>query len=479
MAINIVKGTHDIYDDEARGFDYIEMVLKAVAEMYAFNQIRTPIIEHTELFNRSVGESSDIVRKEMYTFLDKGDRSITLRPEVTAGVMRSIVSSKLYATKDLPIKEFYIGPCFRYERPQAGRYRQFNQFGVESVGVTNAYQDLEVIMLGYDALRFLGFKNIKLKINSLGDQESRDNYKEALKAYFASHIDEMCEDCKERFKINPLRILDCKVESDQEIAHNAPKMRDYLSESAKERFKIVTDALDEFQIPYEIDDGLVRGLDYYSHIIFEFHYRTESGMDLGAIGAGGHYDNLLKEVGGPALAGVGLAFGIERLYAVMKEDNLLKDTSLKTDLYVMPIGEKCVKNALSVAEYLRANAYKVEVCLENKSFKQLFKRAENANAQLAVIVGENEVANDEVVLKDLHTQKQVNIPLANLIDTLDMMFNDYEEEEHHDECCSKHDHTEEHDCCCGHHEEYDEDEYCEEEDGHECCCHHHHHHHEE
>ena len=209
MAINIVKGTHDIYDDEARGFDYIEMVLKAVAEMYAFNQIRTPIIEHTELFNRSVGESSDIVRKEMYTFLDKGDRSITLRPEVTAGVMRSIVSNKLYATKDLPIKEFYIGPCFRYERPQAGRYRQFNQFGVESVGVTNAYQDVETIMLGYDALRFLGFKNVKLKINSLGDQESRDNYKEALKTYFANHIDEMCEDCQERFKINPLRILDC------------------------------------------------------------------------------------------------------------------------------------------------------------------------------------------------------------------------------------------------------------------------------
>lgn len=446
MEINIVKGTHDVFDDEARGFDYIEMVLKAVADLYSFNQIRTPIIEHTELFTRSVGESSDIVRKEMYTFLDKGDRSITLRPELTAGVMRSIVLNKLYATKDLPIKNYYVGPCFRYERPQAGRYRQFNQFGVESVGVTSPFQDLEVIMLGYDALRYLGFKKVNLVINSLGDKESRENYREALKNYFAAHLDEMCSDCKERFNINPLRILDCKVPSDHELALNAPKMRDYLTPSAKARFELITKTLDDYGIPYEIDDSLVRGLDYYSHIIFEFHYQTESGVDVGAIGAGGHYDSLLSEVGGPELSGVGIAFGIERLYAVMKEDNLLKDTEVKTDIYVMPIGEKAIEHAFSLAQVLRANAYRVEVCLENKSFKQLFKRAEHVNAQLALIIGDNEIANNEVIIKDLHTQKQVNLPLDNLLSTLDMMFNT-EEEEHHEHCDHEH-----HECSC-HHEE--------------------------
>jgi len=423
MTINIVKGTHDVLDEEARGFTYIEMVLKAVSEMYAFNEMRTPIIEHTELFDRSVGASSDIVRKEMYTFLDKGGRSITLRPELTAGIMRSIVSNKLYATKDLPIKTYYIGPAFRYERPQAGRYRQFNQFGVESVGVSSPYHDLEVIMLGYDALKMLGFKNIRLKINSLGDQESRDAYRLALKEYFAKHIETMCEDCKERYEINPLRILDCKVPSDHEIAKNAPKMRDYLTKEAKERFDLICQTLDEYEIPYEIDDTLVRGLDYYSHIIFEFHYQSASGLDLGALGAGGHYDNLLSEVGGPKYAGVGLAFGIERLYALMRDDNFMHD-DFHTDIYVMPIKETSIKEAFALAQMLRANAYRTEICLEDKSFKQMFKRAENTHAQVALILGEDEIKNDEVVLKDLHTQKQVKIPLKNLLDTLDMMFND-------------------------------------------------------
>ncbi|MCH5172039.1 MAG: histidine--tRNA ligase [Erysipelotrichales bacterium] len=434
MNINIVKGTHDIFDDDARAFEYIEMVLKAVAEMYSFQQMRTPILEHTELFTRSVGESSDIVRKEMYTFLDKGDRSVTLRPELTAGVMRSIVTNKLYATKDLPIKAYYVGPAFRYERPQAGRFRQFNQFGIESVGVSSPYHDLECIMMGYDALRLLGFKNINLKINSLGDQESRNRYREALKEYFAKHIDDMCADCKERFNINPLRILDCKVPNDQKIAEGAPKMQDYLTPEAKARFEIITKTLDEYEIPYEIDNSLVRGLDYYSHIIFEFHYTTANGLNVGAVGAGGHYDNLLSEVGGPSLSGVGLALGIERLFAVMKDDNLLKNEKLDTDLYVMPIGEDSIKDAFGIAQILRANAYKVEICLENKSFKQLFKRAENMNAKLAVIVGENEIKNNEVVLKDLHTQKQVTIPLSNLLNTLDLMFMEGEEEHHHCDC---------------------------------------------
>ena len=441
MDINIVKGTHDIYDDDARGFTHVEMVLKGVAELYAFNEIRTPILEHTELFTRSVGESSDIVRKEMYTFKDKGDRSVTLRPELTAGVMRSIVTNKLYATKDLPMKFYYVGPAFRYERPQAGRYRQFNQFGIESVGVTSPYHDLEVIMLGYDALRMLGFKNIRLKINSLGDQESRDNYRKALKEYFADHIDKMCNDCKDRFNINPLRILDCKVESDKEIVKDAPKMRDYLSKEALDRFNLITKTLDEYEIPYEVDDTLVRGLDYYSHVIFEFHYQSKNGTDLGAIGAGGHYDNLLKEVGGPSLSGAGVAFGIERLHALLKEEELLKDIELSTDVYVMPLSDEQIDYAFYITEVLRASAYRTEICLEKKSFKQLFKRAEKVNAQVAIIIGEEEVKNNEVVIKDLKTTQQVKIPLANLLTTIDMMF--MKEEDHDEHChCGCHDHEE-------------------------------------
>lgn len=440
MAINIVKGTHDVLDDEARGFEYIEMVLKAIANNYAFNQMRTPIIEYTELFDRSVGESSDIVRKEMYTFNDKGGRSITLRPEMTAGIMRSIVSSKSYATMDLPIKGYYLGPNFRYERPQLGRYRQFNQFGVESVGVTSPLHDAEVIMLGYDSLKMLGFKNIKLKINTLGDEQSRNNYREALKEYFASHIDEMCEDCKERFKINPLRILDCKVESDQKIAQGAPKISDYLSLEAKERFKAITDILDFYEIEYEVDEGLVRGLDYYSHIIFEFHYITESGLNLGAIGAGGHYDNLVKEIGGPQMSGVGLAFGIERLYGVMKEDGINMDSQLSTDIYIMPLGKEQIEYCFHLALSTRALGYRTEVCLEDKSLKAQFKRATRANAKIGIIVGEEEVKNDTVVIKNLQTQTQVELPIKQLQATLDAMFL---EEEHHHDCSCHHEENEE------------------------------------
>lgn len=438
MAINIVKGTHDIIGDEARGFEHIEMVLKAFSEVYAFNQIRTPIIEHTELFTRSVGESSDIVRKEMYTFLDKGERSITLRPEITAGIIRAIVSSKLYATSDLPIKSYYLGPTFRYERPQLGRYRQFNQFGVESVGITSTFHDLEVILLGYDCLKMLGFENIILKINTLGDQQSRDNYREALKKYFEDKVDAMCEDCQARYKTNPLRILDCKVQKDQEMAKSAPKISDYLTAEAKERFTKITAMLDFYEIKYIIDHNLVRGLDYYSHVIFEFHYITAKGTDLGALGAGGHYDNLVKEIGGPDMSGVGFAFGIERLHALMAEEGLLKEIEEKTDVYLMPVGKEQIEFCFHLAETLRANAYRTEICLESKNLPAQFKRAERCKASIAIIIGEEEVKKEEVVVKNLHTQTQVKIPLKNLPHTLNQMFNQAEEHDHDCHCGCEH-----------------------------------------
>ena len=228
MPFIAVKGTHDLYGAEADGYAYIENVFRAVSELYGYRPIETPILEYTEVFDRSTGESSDVVRKEMYTFMDKGNRSVTLRPEGTAGVIRSIVEHKMTATNDLPLKTFYMGPVFRYERPQLGRYRQFTQAGVECVGVDSPRLDAECICLAMQALGMLGFKNLKIKVNTLGDAASRNAYKEALRSFFATKIDEMCEDCKERLRLNPMRILDCKVEHDHEIGLNAPKMRDFL-----------------------------------------------------------------------------------------------------------------------------------------------------------------------------------------------------------------------------------------------------------
>jgi len=430
MEINLPKGTHDVILDEARAYDRIETVFKAAADLYGFNEMRTPVIEHTELFVRSVGDSSDIVRKEMYTFKDKGDRSITLRPELTAGIMRSIVNNKLYATQDLPLKAYYVGPAFRYERPQLGRFRQFNQFGVEAVGVTSPYSDAEVIMLGFNALKMLGFEDITLKINTLGDEASRNAYRVALKDYFASHLEGMCEDCKVRYEVNPLRILDCKVPEDQKIVDGAPRMSDYLSPEAKERFDAILALLDAFSVPYEIDENLVRGLDYYSHVVFEYHYTTKKGVNVGAMGAGGHYDNLISDLGGPALSGVGFACGIERVYALLKDDELLVDTQENTDFYVMPLGEAALQDGFMIASALRAAGYRTEVCLENKNFKTMFKRAERKGSRFALIIGEDEVKTETVTLKNLTTQEQSKVAYGELIEKADELF-DLEEEHHH------------------------------------------------
>lgn len=448
MAFNAPKGTHDIYGDDARGYDYIEQVLKGVADTYGFDEMRTPIFEQTDLYQRSVGESSDVVRKEMYTFNDKGGRSMTLRPELTAGIMRSIVSNKLYATmQDLPIKTWYLGPIFRYERPQAGRYRQFSQFGIESVGVTSFYSDVEVIMLGYDALKMLGFENIELRINTLGDKESRNRYREALRQYFAHDIDHMCEDCKQRYEINPLRILDCKVPEDQEIAKKAPKLRDFLSEEAEDYFEKILSLLDDYEIPYVIDDNLVRGLDYYSHVVFEFHYTSKTGKNLGAVGAGGHYGDLLHEIGGPQMEGVGLAFGVERIYQLMTEDGLLENQCDHYDISVMALDASALPLCFDLTTALRANGYRVDMMMEAKGIKPQFKRAERKHAQVALIVGQNELDQKHVILRDFIKQEQYSVSLEDVMESLHPFFEEQEEE--HEHTCHCHDGG----CCCHEEEE--------------------------
>lgn len=427
---NVVKGTHDVILEEATKYSYVEEVLTKIATLYNYKEFRTPIIESNELFNRSVGESSDIVRKEMYTFLDKGNRLITLRPEMTASTIRSMVNAKLFANNDYPIKAYYLGPNFRYERPQQGRYRQFNQFGIECCGVNNFYRDVEVIALGYNALKMLGFTNLKLKINSLGDQETRNDYKKALTSYFGEKIEQMCEDCKERYTKNILRILDCKVESDQEIIKDAPTLDKFYSKNAKEHFDNVLKALDEIGIEYEIDHSLVRGLDYYTGVVFEYHYTSKLGKNYGAIGGGGHYANLIKEIGGPDLEGVGLALGIERLVNVMNDDNLFDSLEEGLDIYIMPLGEKAISESNKIANFLRLNGYSCDICLESKNFGQMFKKAQRRNAKYALIIGDNELESKNVVVKDLALEKQETVANDDLLEYLDEKF---DVEEHHHE----------------------------------------------
>lgn len=427
---SVVKGTHDVILEEATKYSYVEEVLTKIATLYNYKEFRTPIIESNELFNRSVGESSDIVRKEMYTFLDKGNRLITLRPEMTASTIRSMVNAKLFANNDYPIKAYYLGPNFRYERPQQGRYRQFNQFGIECCGVNNFYRDVEVIALGYNALKMLGFTNLKLKINSLGDQETRNDYKKALTSYFGEKIEQMCEDCKERYTKNILRILDCKVESDQEIIKDAPTLDKFYSKNAKEHFDNVLKALDEIGIEYEIDHSLVRGLDYYTGVVFEYHYTSKLGKNYGAIGGGGHYANLIKEIGGPDLEGVGLALGIERLVNVMNDDNLFDSLEEGLDIYIMPLGEKAINESNKIANFLRLNGYSCDICLESKNFGQMFKKAQRRNAKYALIIGDNELESKNVVVKDLALEKQETVANDDLLEYLDKKF---DVEEHHHE----------------------------------------------
>ncbi len=433
MQINPVKGTHDIVNEDSNIYQSMDMLAKIISSSYCYNYIATPILEHTNLFQRSVGESSDIVNKEMYTFLDKGGRSLTLRPEMTAGVMRSVVSNKLYANADLPLRYYYFGPCFRYERPQAGRYRQFHQYGVELIGAQTIYDDIEVILLGKEYLDSNGVNGIQISINTLGDDETRENYKKALKEYFSQHIDNMCEDCKRRFQVNPLRILDCKVPEDQEIVKNAPRIRDYLSDSAKQYFDQIIAELDECKIDYVIDDNLVRGLDYYTGIVFEYH--LNSLPQLGAIGGGGHYKNLLKEVGGPDLEGVGLSIGVERAIEAIKTLHPKNEFIInRPSFYIMCLNDECVKAGFTLASILRKHGFIVEQSYEVKSFKAQFKIAERKKCLFAIIVGDDEVKNETIKVKNLKTQEQTEIAAKDAINVLASLLRDYESE---DECEKK------------------------------------------
>ncbi len=422
-----VKGTMDVYGHYATVKEKIVSILSEMAELYHYSPIETPMMESTALFERSTGGTTDVVEKQMYTFFDKGGRSLTLRPEYTAGVARAIVENKLYASEDLPLKLYYHGPLFRYERPGLGRYREFNQFGVECVGESTPWLDAETLLLAVESLYYLGFRKVKAKINSLGGKASREAYKKALVAYFEPHVGEMCEDCQRRIKTNPLRLLDCKVEHDKELAKGAPSILDYLVDEDRERFKQIVAYLQDLGVDFEVDPGLVRGLDYYSGLVFEI--ALSGAKDYGSVLGGGHYDDLLGEIGGPSLPGVGFAVGLERLIASYMDEGLDKGSETRLDVYLMPIGEEAYRASVPLLVETRLNGYSAELAPKPAKLGAYFKRAERAKARFALIYGDEELKKGKANLKDLDKVEQVEIDLSNLAEELDAHVGRKEESE--------------------------------------------------
>ena len=400
MIISKAKGCYDLYGDEAKKFKMAENVIEEVMEIYNINYIRTPVFENSELFRRGVGEETDIVSKEMYEFKDKSDRSLTLRPEGTAGVVRSYIENKMTNNLVKPVKFYYLEPMYRYERPQKGRYREFTQFGIEVLGESNPLIDMEVISAVIEIFNRLGLKNIKLKINTLGDKETREKYKKLLIDHFNNYKDNLCSDCQRRLVTNPLRILDCKIDREKEFFKEAPKIRDYLSEKSRKYFEKIEEYLKSLNIDYEIDDNLVRGLDYYDELVFEIEVASST------ICGGGRYNRLVKELGGDDTCAFGFAIGMERFL------NLINLPDEKQDLiYVLAISETERKEALKLVRYLRTNNKKADFDTENKSLKSQFKKADNLNSRYLIFINDEKLKEKKIEIKDNlnNTKEEVEI----------------------------------------------------------------------
>ena len=413
------KGTNDIYGREAKIWKCVEAVIDQVMEKYNYNYIRTPIFESSELFHRGIGETTDIVTKETYDFVDRGDRHLSLRPEGTAGVCRSYIENKMYGDANQPVKVYYNGTMYRYERPQSGRDRELTQFGMEILGSDDPLSDAEIISAAVNIYKLLGLKEIKVNINSLGDTASRNTYREALVEYFRPHIDEFCDDCKERFLKNPLRILDCKVDADNEILKNAPKTIDYLNEESKERFEKVKDYLDIMQIDYEVNPSIVRGLDYYNHTVFEIEAKVKGFGANNVIGAGGRYNGLVKELGGPETPCIGFASGIGRLVMALELEQVKLPIVDSIDLFLMYVNEDEKKYAVYLAQELRMAGFIVETEYTGRSLKGQFKQADRLNSKFLVILNSEDLNNNEVKVKNNKTKEEEIISLDALIYYLD------------------------------------------------------------
>lgn len=399
------KGTQDLLPEITSNWQYVEETARNVFERYQFNEIRTPMFEHYEVIARSVGDTTDIVSKEMYDFYDKGDRHITLRPEGTAPVVRAFVEHKLFGNDfPKPYKTYYMGSMFRYERPQAGRLREFHQIGVEAFGSNNPALDVEIIAMALDFFKELGIKNLNLVINSLGDKESRLRYREALINYLEQYEDELSKDSKRRLHENPLRVLDSKEECDKEIVANAPSILDYLNEESAMYFDKIKTLLDDLNIEYEVDHTMVRGLDYYNHTIFEIMSNAKGfGGALTTVCAGGRYEGLVEELGGPKTPGFGFALGVERVLITLAAEDITLPINKSLDVYVVGIGEKVNAESLKLVQAIRKAGYIADRDYLNRKPKAQFKTANKRHARLVLTIGENELANGLVNVKNMQT----------------------------------------------------------------------------
>ncbi len=407
MIISKAKGCYDLYGDEAKKFKMAEKVIEEVMGIYNINYIRTPVFENSELFRRGVGEETDIVSKEMYEFKDKSDRSLTLRPEGTAGVVRSYIENKMTNNLVKPVKFYYLEPMYRYERPQKGRYREFTQFGIEVLGESNPLIDMEVISAVIEIFNRLGLENIKLKINTLGDKETREKYKKLLIDHFNNYKDNLCSDCQRRLVTNPLRILDCKIDREKEFFKEAPKIRDYLSEKSKKYFEKIEEYLKSLNIDYEIDDNLVRGLDYYDELVFEIE------VDSSTICGGGRYNRLVKELGGDDTCAFGFAIGMERFLSLLE---LPKETEDLT--YILALSDSERLEALKLARYLRNNNKRVDFDTESKSLKSQFKKSDNLNSRYLIFINDEKLKYGKVEIKDTLNSIKEEIEIDKILEYL-------------------------------------------------------------
>lgn len=408
------KGTFDILPEDSAKWQYVEKKARELFKKYRYQEMRTPIFESFEVFSRTSGETSDIVTKEMYDFYDKGDRHITLRPEGTAGVVRSFVENKLYGPEfQKPVKTYYMGPMFRYERPQAGRLREFHQIGVEAFGVDSPTLDVEVIAMAIDLLQNFGLKSLKLALNTLGDNESRTNYRQALIDYLEPYEDQLSADSKERLHKNPLRVLDSKDQADQKIVADAPSILDHLTPAAKEHFETVKSLLDALGIEYVVDPNMVRGLDYYNHTIFEIMSDSKAfGGKWTTVCAGGRYNGLVEQLGGPETPGIGFGLGVERLLLVLEAETDQLDLSDPLDVYIVSIGEKVNAEALKLVQALRHQGFSAERDYLARKPKGQFKTASRLNARYTLTLGETELEARQANLKNMATGEETSVALA-------------------------------------------------------------------
>ena len=414
------KGTYDIYGEEAKRWQYVSRVVDEIMERYNYGFIRTPIFESTELFHRGVGDTTDIVSKETYDFMDRGERNMTLRPEGTAGVVRSYIENKMYGDANQPVKLYYNGTMYRYERPQSGRDRELTQFGVEVLGSSDPAMDAEVISVAVNIFKMLGLKGVKVKINSLGDTESRNNYRDALVEYFKPHMSELCPDCNERLNKNPLRILDCKFDANLDVIKNAPTILDYLNEDSKNRFEDVQNYLEVLDIDYEVDPKIVRGLDYYCHTVFEIEATVEGFGSNNVLAGGGRYDTLVSNLGGPETPGIGFACGLGRLINALKLENIELPINNQLDAFVLYVNNAEKEYAMALTQDLRMNGFRVETDTMGRALKGQFKQADRLNPKYLIILNSDDLVAGEIQVKYNLTKEVAMVKEAEIDDYLDM-----------------------------------------------------------